>query len=193
MVLLLVCVSILTYIIPYYSTSSVSESVFQNLSFLLLFQFPLAPWPLFCLPLCLHHSVPIYFISACLPVLIFVFMLLHSSVSVPHLSFSISILTFLFQSLSSPQPPNPSQLTFTFSLFLSHTHTPILVFLPLFPSLSLSSSITPFLPLLPSLLLGGSPHVSVSCFHLSVPMCVSSVCHLVPRSLSVCISLSLTE
>lgn len=112
--------------------------MFQNFCLFFLFQFLSAPWPLFCPPFCLHHSVPISLSSGCLPVLIFLFVLLHSSLTVPHLSFSV--LTLLFPSPSSSSPSNIYILCLCFSLTHTHLYVGLLALVSLFDSLLISLS-----------------------------------------------------
>lgn len=120
--------------------------VFQNFCHLFLFKFSLAPWPLFCLPLCLHHSISIYLLSGCLPALIFLFVLLHSLVPVPFLYSHLSVPICLHLSLLLP---NIYILCLCLCLSFTHTH-PCWFPCPSFPIWLSHFSITPFLSLLPS-------------------------------------------
>lgn len=185
-------VSILTYIIPHYPSSCVSEFVFQDFSLFCFFFFSNFLWllGLFSVCPCLNHTLPIYLTSGCLPVIIFLFVLLHPSVSVPHLSFSISILTFLFQSLSSPLPPQlPLERTFTFSVSVSHTYLSVglLILFSLFDTLSYH----PFSTSVTISLVGW-----LSCACLLPPSFCSYVCFICMLSclqFPVCLYLSLTK
>lgn len=138
----------------------------------------------------LNHTLPIYLTSGCLPVIIFLFVLLHPSVSVPHLSFSIAILTFLFQSLSSPLPPQlPLERTFTFSVSVSHTYLSVglLILFSLFDTLSYH----PFSTSVTISLVGW-----LSCACLLPPSFCSYVCFICMLSclqFPVCLYLSLTK
>ena len=129
MALLLVCLHphIHNTTLPFLMCFWICVPRFQSFLFFFFFQISFGSLASF-LSARLNHTLPIYLTSGCLPVIIFLFVLLHPSVSVPHLSFSIAILTFLFQSLSSPLPPQlPLEQTFTFSVSVSHTFTYILL------------------------------------------------------------------
>lgn len=162
-------------------------SVFQNFCHLFLFKFSLAPWPLFCLPLCLHHSIPIYLLSGCLPALIFLFVLLHSLVSVPFLYSHLSVPICLHLSLLLP---NIYILCLCLCLSFTHTH-PCWFPCPSFPIWLSHFSIAPSLSPLPSCwvaCLMCLPHASIS-----LSLCVFCLlsCPRLPDPLS--LSLSLTE
>lgn len=89
-------------------------------------------WLLGLFTVCFSVSIALsLLLSGCFPVLLFLFVLLHSSVSLPYLSFSI--LTFLFHSFISSPPSN------IYTLCLCLSYPSVLVFLPLFPYMILSS------------------------------------------------------
>lgn len=136
-------------------------------------------WLLGLFTVCLSVSTALsLLLSGCFPVHIFLFVLLHSSVSIPNLSLFSPFCSIL----SSPL------LTVTFILFVSISHTALCwCFCPCFPIL-FSPPLFLF-SLLPSLLLGCSPHVPVSRLHLSAPTWGSSVCYLVSSSPFLCLSL----
>lgn len=155
--------------------------VFQNFCHLFLFKFSLAPWPLFCLPLCLHHSIPIYLLSVSQPSFFYLCCCIHWSL------FLFSILTFLFQSVFI----FPScSLTFTFfvSVYVSlshiHTHVGFLALLSLFGCLISLSLLFYLCYHLFGLL------ASCACLmHPSLCPSVCFVCYLVPSSLTLCLYL----
>lgn len=70
--------------------------VFQNFCLFCLCLFSLALWHLFCLPFCLHHSIPTYLISSCLLVVI------HLSICVAAFICLCSLPIFLCPHLSVP-------------------------------------------------------------------------------------------
>ena len=185
-------VSVLTYIIPHYPSSCISEFVFQDFSlfcFFFFFKFPLAPWPLFCLPLSQSHSTylsylwlsPSSHLSICIAASIClcsppIFLYFCSHLSVP-----ISVFT--------PVPPTPPR-TNIYILCFCLTHIPLCWSypFPLFDTLSYH----PFSTSVTISLVGWLS----SCACLLPPSFCSYVCFICVLSclqFPVCLYLSLTK